>query len=56
MIPRSLLRLGSSFVDINPSTGIIEVVLGGRIYFGTMFLIIGLTKEDFGLLKSSIRK
>jgi len=50
------LVLFSRFVDINVFTGIIEVALGAGIYFGTMFLIGGLTKEDLGLLRSLIKK
>jgi O-antigen/teichoic acid export membrane protein len=37
--------------DMNLLVGILEVIFGGAIYFGLMFLLKGITKEDFSLIK-----
>jgi len=48
------LVLFDRFVDVNAFTGVIEVAFGAGICFGTMFLIGGLTREDFELLKNDL--
>ncbi|MBU2616790.1 MAG: hypothetical protein KKB79_02290 [Nanoarchaeota archaeon] len=50
------LVLFNRFVGINVFAGILELALRAGIYFGTMFLIGGLTREDLGLLKSLVKK
>jgi len=44
------------FLDINLIYGIIEVLLAVLIYFGVLILTKGVTKEDWNLLKSLIKK
>jgi O-antigen/teichoic acid export membrane protein len=56
MILGIFLFVYNHFVDINLLWGISEIVLGIIIYFGTLYLIKGLTKEDFNLFKSLIKK
>jgi stage V sporulation protein B len=43
-------------LDINIYLGILEIILGAGIYFGTMFLIKGVKREDLKLLRSLIRR
>ena len=45
------LALFTYFVDMNLFFGIIEILLGILVYFGTLWLIGGIGKEDFKLLK-----
>jgi len=45
------LLLYNYLVDMNLFLGIVEVIIAGGIYFGMMFLLKGLTKEDVNILK-----
>ena len=46
----------NSLVNINLFFGILEIILGAGIYFGTLILIKGVGKEDWRLVKSLFRK
>jgi len=43
------------FVNMNIFFGIIEVILGMVIYFGILILVKGITKDDWKLIKNSIK-
>jgi O-antigen/teichoic acid export membrane protein len=44
------------FVDMNLLFGALEIIIGIGIYFGALFLIKGITKEDFRLIKSLFKR
>lgn len=44
------------YFDMNIYLGILEIILGAIIYFTILFLIKGITKQDFELIKSLIKK
>jgi len=56
LIMSLFLLVFNYFFDISLIIGIIEVTLAAGIYFGIMFLIKGVTKEDLNLLKTFSRR
>jgi len=44
------------FIDINLITGIIEVMVAVLIYFGVLYILKGIDKEDFRLIRSLVKK
>ena len=44
------------FVNMNLFFGIIEIFLGALIYFGVLWLIKGVGKEDFDLIKTLVKR
>ena len=50
------LLIFNSIVNMNLFFGILEIILGAGIYFGVLILIKGVGKEDFELIKNSIRR
>ena len=50
------LLVFNNYVDMNLWYGLIEIIIGGTIYFGVLFLTKGATKEDWKLVKSLTRK
>tara|TARA_Y100000310_G_scaffold221576_1_gene223168 strand:- start:23063 stop:24619 length:1557 start_codon:yes stop_codon:yes gene_type:complete len=51
-----VLFIYNFYIDINILTGILEILTGIFVYFTTMFLIKGINKEDFDLVKSFLKK
>jgi len=51
-----VLALFTYFVDMNLFLGIIEILLGILVYFGVLWLVRGIGKEDFKLLKFFSRR
>jgi len=52
----AFLVLFTHYVDMNLFFGVIEIFLGILIYFGALWLIKGIGKEDLELITSFLRK
>ena len=50
------LILFQYYFDMNIYLGILEIILGAIVYFAVLFLVKGIEKEDFQLVKNLIRK
>ena len=50
------LLIYDKLVDLNLFYGIVEVIIGAGIYFGVLILIKGVTKQDWNILKSLIKR
>ncbi len=49
------LFIFNKIVDMNIWYGLLEIFIGVSLYFGVLFLLKGIDKEDFKLIKSAIK-
>lgn len=56
LIMSAFLLTFNHFLNLNLFLGIIEIILGVIIYFGILFLIKGITKDDWMLFRVLLRK
>ena len=56
LIMALFLLIFNNVVDMNLFFGILEIIIGAGIYFGVLILTKGVGKEDWELVKSSIKR
>jgi O-antigen/teichoic acid export membrane protein len=52
----AVLVYSLKYIDMNFMWGIIEIIVGAGIYFFVLYLIKGISKEDFNVLLKALRK